>query len=417
MKQLLRIPLYVLALLALPLAAQAQFSIKAGMLQVPLIPQQTNSWCWAASGQMTMKYFGYNVSQCKQASYQFGQPSSTNCCASPTPGLCISGGIVEIGHYGFTSNQLGGNSALSVSQVAGQIGSGRPWILNPNGPGFGHVTVGVGFLDIDLGIFGFAPMNFVFINDPWPPNVGDFVLESHASYACGYWGGTCHTEGYDYYDIKPPKSQPKQIKVTSKTLESRLPRPLVERALNGDADPRLAATAAWEVLRYVLPANMARPLGVGSPDVMAKLHLGTPVEEYAVSIERLREWKGGAAEALVEKQAALFVPLGTATGAQANVRLRMEGDKWIFASLGGPNLSKAWERAHRAGGEFLVEIPGLELSFAGRRAGGQLLLSPLFTDPRFRLKAGAEVPAEKMLQGLVEIAKVYRPSLLAQAGR
>ena len=43
-----------------------------GSQPVTLRPQETNMWCWAASGQMVMDFLGNNVSQCVQANNRFG---------------------------------------------------------------------------------------------------------------------------------------------------------------------------------------------------------------------------------------------------------------------------------------------------------------------------------------------------------
>src|SRR5689334_20630638 len=115
----LAVPVGVALLLAVPTTAAAKLPVlqpqliaKTVLLNVPLIPQSTCCWCWAASGDMVMTYTGHPMPQCKQAAYQFGQTESS-CCASPPAGACVSGGIVEIGHYGFTYQQTGGSTPLT----------------------------------------------------------------------------------------------------------------------------------------------------------------------------------------------------------------------------------------------------------------------------------------------------------------
>ena len=69
-------------------------------LNVQLLPQLTNMWCWAASAEMVMKYEGHDVPQCKQANHEFGR---TDCCNNPTPGACVQGGWPEFAVWGFSS--------------------------------------------------------------------------------------------------------------------------------------------------------------------------------------------------------------------------------------------------------------------------------------------------------------------------
>jgi hypothetical protein len=61
-------------------------------LPVNLYPQQTDAWCWAASGEMVMSYLGGMVSQCEQANRRFAH---TDCCNTPTPASCNQGGWPE----------------------------------------------------------------------------------------------------------------------------------------------------------------------------------------------------------------------------------------------------------------------------------------------------------------------------------
>ena len=58
----------------------------AKALPVLLRPQETNMWCWAASGQMVMQFLGKNVDQCDEANKRFGL---ITCCDAPTAAACV----------------------------------------------------------------------------------------------------------------------------------------------------------------------------------------------------------------------------------------------------------------------------------------------------------------------------------------
>jgi len=271
------------------------------LLDVPLIPQATCCWCWAASGDMVMTYTGHPTPQCQQAGYQFSQP---NCCNSPTPGPCVKGGIVEIGHYGYTFQQTAPSTALTPAQIENEISTRHmPWVLNPHGPNFGHVTVGIGYETF------FGKLTMVAINDPWPPGVGDFYWESYDSYKCGFWGGICRTEGYDLYEIVPPPLPKPKLPLLAQ-YQFKIPPEEFEAALAGDPDPTRAAQAALPVLAELVTRETAPRLKIESPENVARAQLGTPVQEFNVSIERLRGFKpGGSAEALVQQVPGMMVPL------------------------------------------------------------------------------------------------------------
>jgi hypothetical protein len=410
------VPVGVALLLAVPTTAAAkpvflpQQIAKTVLLNVPLIPQATCCWCWAASGDMVMTYTGHPMPQCKQAAYQFGQ-SESSCCASTPAGACVSGGIVEIGHYGFTFQQTGDSTPLTPAQIEDQISNKHmPWILNPHSTGFGHVTVGVGYKTF------FGKLTAVAINDPWAPGVGDFYWETYDSYACGFWSTACHVEGYDLYDIKPPALPRPQIPILAE-YQPRIPPEELNIALAGDPDPQKAAQAALPLFAELTTAETAPRLGIES-DALRHARFSAPIPVMNVSIERLRNWRRGSpTEGLMQQEQGMIVPLEIDGRVRAVVRLRRDGGRWKVATFGGRAFSQAWERIGRARGQVLVEVEGLELAYAGRREGGRLILTPLFAEPRLQIEAGREAPAEDHFARLVETAASYRPNINRQQGR
>lgn len=161
----------------------------ATSLPVPLIPQQTNEWCWAASGQMIMNYLGATaVTQCQQANNELGR---SDCCMSPTPSACIKGGYTQFDKYNFNTTQYGGG-ALPFSMLKSEIDSNRPvefaWSWTGGG---GHVMVAVGY-SVDS-----SGNQWVYSNNPWPPNVGNHDVLSYSAYV----QDTGYTHQNDTYQI------------------------------------------------------------------------------------------------------------------------------------------------------------------------------------------------------------------------
>ena len=68
-------------------------------LPVELRAQETDVWCWAATGQMTMEFFGLSVSQTEQANRFFRR---NDCGARPVPKPCVRGGELTLAPYGFS---------------------------------------------------------------------------------------------------------------------------------------------------------------------------------------------------------------------------------------------------------------------------------------------------------------------------
>jgi hypothetical protein len=160
-----------------------------GSQPVTLRPQEQSNWCWAASGQMVMEFHGHNVSQCTQANNRLGR---NDCCNDPTPGACNSTGWPEFDKYDF-SFLVTSNTALTWDQVTGQIYcSRRPiafsWHWNGGG---GHMMVLLGYVTLE-------GVNYVTINDPWAPNVGDQRIITYDHYV----SGAGYTHWNDYYNIR-----------------------------------------------------------------------------------------------------------------------------------------------------------------------------------------------------------------------
>lgn len=419
MNPLARVVVCVLSLSAilggsLPASAQA-----IGLVSDPLIPQKTNVWCWAASGEMTMDYFGDNVQQCTQATYQFGQAAGQNCCNNPIPGACVSGGQVEIGHYGFTFQQLGGSSALTPSQIENQISSRKePWIFNPYCADqskcgkWGHVLTGVGYFAPFQNIFPeLSDFFFLFVNDPWPPNTGSFYLEFYPAYKDGCWwgNGSCngYAEGWDMFDIVPPKKIPPKFSAMEAVFK--IPPEEARTILQGDPDPQKVAQLTWHAVNAAMTNELATSLGFSSPAEARDLKVTRPVEQYHVPHERLRTFNPQtSAESLLVHSPSVLVPVEGGGHIRASIRLRQDGKQWRLVAVGSPQFSAAWERARARGAEFLVFVEGLEIPLAGKRTNGKVTLHSVYDLPLYQLKEGEELPAERLLGNLVPHAIAYK---------
>ena len=160
----------------------------SGSQNVTLRPQETDMWCWAASGRMVMEFLGVPVTQCRQANERFGR---NDCCNQPVPGGCVMGGWPEFTKYNF-GFQKTSSAPLSWNTTREQIScKHRPfafsWAWNGGG---GHMMVVIGYATVN-------GANYVTINDPWAPNVGDQRIITYDAYSMG--NGYTHWD--DYYDV------------------------------------------------------------------------------------------------------------------------------------------------------------------------------------------------------------------------
>lgn len=178
-------------------------------LNVPLIPQQTNVWCWAASGQMTMTYLNSSDStdylQCKQADKEY---NCTDCCSNLNC-ACKKPGHVLIRDYGFNYATTTWNPSdttvptdcyLSYDKLSAQINKDMPVIFAWNWVnGGGHVMVVNGY-GIQLG----TAEQLVYVKNPWPPNQGDYQVMTYSTWVGSKSMG--HVHQIDFYNITAPSN-------------------------------------------------------------------------------------------------------------------------------------------------------------------------------------------------------------------
>jgi hypothetical protein len=151
--------------------------------------QKTNMWCWATTLQMSVSVSGTAVTQCSQADAKFGR---NDCCNLPTPAACINGGWPDYARITYNSLTTPWGTALTFAQLRAEIDAGRPtnfaWGWTGGG---GHIMVASGY-KIDG-----AGTQWVWINDPWPPDAG---ASSYITYA-EYVRGNDHEHQMDYHGI------------------------------------------------------------------------------------------------------------------------------------------------------------------------------------------------------------------------
>lgn len=151
-----------------------------GSVPNTLRPQETNNWCWAATTQMLAQHVGLSVTQCALANHRFGK---TNCCTEQTAGTpcpktndCNSPGWLELDFAGAKSDTT--DIAMSWAAMRRQIYCSRkPMAYAYGTPGVvGHVVVIKGYVTV-------GSTNYLVLNDPWSPCMGQERLLAYDEYA------------------------------------------------------------------------------------------------------------------------------------------------------------------------------------------------------------------------------------------
>jgi Papain-like cysteine protease AvrRpt2 len=167
-------------------------------LPVPMHPQETDLWCWAATSQMTMGYFGKQISQSQLANVVFHR---NDCEQRPTPLPCIKRGDILIEPFGFKYDKA--TQPISPESIVFQIHGLRrpiPFVWKFPGGG-GHAAMLVGYARDADGTF------LVECLDPFPPpgrsplarEGGQRLFIPHSRW-CGDYD---HTFSHAYFNVTP----------------------------------------------------------------------------------------------------------------------------------------------------------------------------------------------------------------------
>ena len=174
-------------LLLLPLAMCIPFVLTSccdpeisGNVPNTLRPQETNNWCWAATTQMLAQHLGISVTQCSLSNEDLGR---TDCCDPQTQGTncpkrneCNQPGWPMLDFVGIKFSES--NTALSWENLRKQIFcSKKPMGYAYGTPGVvGHVLVIKGYITL-------GGTNYLVLNDPWSPCMGQERTITYEEYA------------------------------------------------------------------------------------------------------------------------------------------------------------------------------------------------------------------------------------------
>jgi len=138
----------IFCLLFLPCLLVPTPVIADTQINVPVKAQERSNWCWDASAQAVLSYYGKSESQCNIADYanlrRWGY--SDNCCSN-SGAVCNFGYYLDSGiywHWGVFSSISG--TYISSSDVVKEIDSKQPFVMSWSWTsGGGHELVGYGY--------------------------------------------------------------------------------------------------------------------------------------------------------------------------------------------------------------------------------------------------------------------------------
>ncbi len=394
-------------------------------LNVPLLPQLTSMWCWAASAQMVMKYMGHDVTQCKQANHALNR---TDCCNSPIPNACVKGGWPEFPVWKFASQTTSWGIALTFSQLVAQIDANKPFCFSWGWQGGGgHMMVVRGYSSSII-VFSGSGNQMVYINDPWAPNQGNTRWITYADFVAKAGD---HVHWLDYYNIKYTGLSAIAI---AKSIEEETPTEKQQPIMNttsttsaGYADPETAAREALNYIPLLVTTDNAKEMGFDSiPRDPSVLALGQPLPIYYIRHNTLTaHYTGQDVRKLLTDGEEMLYPVFKDGQVVCSVVVAKQQGVWAFRSLGDSNLVKELvevrnRQASVSGKDhskyFIVHIPSLYHMFVAHYdSAGKLLLSHLHDNDNYGFVKHASHDAERVINTILPHAKSLGVSLPGEA--
>jgi hypothetical protein len=130
-----------------------------------LHPQENHVHCTRASAQMVLCYWRYCYSQHQIAQAFDAEDDELTYWSKIVPGMD------SLTHRCFDANRI---SSFSWSNCEDEIDNRRPFMIDTGG----HTRACAGTKQWNLEFTGLPPFRYLYIFDPWPPNVGAISWES-----------------------------------------------------------------------------------------------------------------------------------------------------------------------------------------------------------------------------------------------
>jgi len=375
-------------------------------LPIPLCPQETSMWCWAASGEMVMQFVqpGLDVKQCEEANRYF---TRTDCCNSPVPGPCISGGWDVLASYGFSFNRKEG-SPLSWEELNSQICANKPvmfaWAWDGGG---GHMMVVTGISELIP-----SHQRFVHINNPWPPILGDTQVISYDAWVNG--------DGYSfwavYYDIQKKITKTLYPLLKEKLTRFPLEKTLMELNKTVDIKYKKLAVEGLKSLNRLVTEENAQAFGFYRKIDAGQTTVGRPIREFRIQLDDLRSFlPTDDPKKIIRGGQRLLFPVLSSGQISSAVRIDKYKETDRVHSYGNATLIKIIEGM--VGSKTLnedklmvplstLEIPAIGLYFLTKEEAGKLWITSVFDEPSFGLKKGTYEPALDVYKRLQPFAKI-----------
>jgi len=385
-------------------------AIQYKILEVPLFAQETRMWCWAASGEMIMHYYGVEVPQSIQANRRFER---SDCGTQTRSRDCIKGGWPQFTSYGFNCALTKYRKLLSWQELQRQIQANQPvgfiWERKSYGS---HYMVARGYIILN-------DTRLVVVNDPLPANSDK------------YKGGTVSIMTYDdfmqfypryilsytQYDITLTNHEKRKTPGKTRGFISggdMITTP-VHLENKGNTQPGASAKEGLALLK-ALPWPIQKELGFESKAMVEKSKLGK--KSFCTLGMGFGRWQD--CKEIHGDLLEVHYPVEVEKKLVTSITIRKREEKWVFGVLNDSSAFSAVKALNEIPGReetsyFLVQIQSMNLDFLAcfleqeeeerEEDNIKLYLVPTHEDPDLHFSPYVPVPAAEVfleLKSLLE---------------
>lgn len=177
------------------------------------------------------------------------------------------------------------------------------------------------------------------------------------------------------------------------------------------------ALSSLDTLKQLVTRENYRQMGFDSPEEVRSATLGTPLQDFIVRLDRLKEYEPGRRpDELLTPTSQVIYPVVVNGQARSSITISKIKERWQAVSFGGPNFIKLVSTTLMESSKvtrldyssyFIVRVPSLNLFFLGFRSDNELNLVPLMDDARLEFKAGVGMKAERVFSAILPDAKAH----------
>lgn len=171
-----------------------------------------------------------------------------------------------------------------------------------------------------------------------------------------------------------------------------------------------AAKQSLSTLAELAKGDNAARLGFTAPGDVERSELGTPLTDFIVQLDDLRNWQSGSDPTRLLRPTGLVIyPVSVGGAPRSSITLKKQDSEWKPVAFGAPGQTQAVGRARAAviategvsGPQtFQVRIPAFNLTFVASLRGSNLMLTSAIDAPAYGLTAGTTVAADALFTRL-----------------